>query len=52
MAGVGVIDFQLGQMGQPVYDLVSLLQDARRDVPAPSERDMARMRRNLRRVLG
>ena len=28
----GLIDFQLGQLGQPVYDLVSLLQDARRDV--------------------
>ena len=28
----GLIDFQLGQMGQPVYDLLSLLQDARRDV--------------------
>ena len=28
----GLIDFQLGQMGQPVYDLVSLLQDARREV--------------------
>ena len=29
---VGLLDFQLAQMGQPVYDLVSLLQDARRDV--------------------
>lgn len=29
---VGILDFQLAQMGQPVYDLVSLLQDARRDV--------------------
>ncbi|MDT8857577.1 phosphotransferase [Paracoccaceae bacterium Fryx2] len=29
---VGLLDFQLGQMGQPGYDLVSLLQDARRDV--------------------
>jgi N-acetylmuramate 1-kinase len=28
----GVLDFQLLQMGQPAYDLVSLLQDARRDV--------------------
>ncbi len=28
----GLLDFQLGQMGQPGYDLVSLLQDARRDV--------------------
>jgi len=32
VARVGVLDFQLGQMGQPGYDLVSLLQDARRDV--------------------
>ncbi len=30
---MGLLDFQLGQMGQPGYDLVSLLQDARRDVP-------------------
>ncbi|PJF09965.1 aminoglycoside phosphotransferase family protein [Pseudorhodobacter sp. MZDSW-24AT] len=29
---VGLLDFQLAQMGQPGYDLVSLLQDARRDV--------------------
>lgn len=33
LAGLGLLDFQLGQMGQPGYDLVSLLQDARRDVP-------------------
>ena len=32
LARVGLLDFQLGQMGQPEYDLVSLLQDARRDV--------------------
>lgn len=31
-AAVGLLDFQLAQMGQPGYDLVSLLQDARRDV--------------------
>lgn len=29
---VGILDFQLGQAGQPGYDLVSFLQDARRDV--------------------
>jgi aminoglycoside/choline kinase family phosphotransferase len=34
---VGVLDFQQGQMGQPGYDLVSLLQDARRDVAAEVE---------------
>lgn len=30
---VGIIDVQDGLVGSPVYDLVSLLQDARRDVP-------------------
>jgi aminoglycoside/choline kinase family phosphotransferase len=37
---VGVLDFQLAQMGQPVYDLVSLCQDARRDVAAATEAAM------------
>jgi len=37
---VGVLDFQLAQMGQPGYDLVSLLQDARRDVPEDIEDQM------------
>jgi N-acetylmuramate 1-kinase len=37
VARVGVLDFQLAQMGQPAYDLVSLCQDARRDVPADVE---------------
>jgi aminoglycoside/choline kinase family phosphotransferase len=32
LARTGLLDFQLGQLGQPGYDLVSLLQDARRDV--------------------
>jgi aminoglycoside/choline kinase family phosphotransferase len=32
LARVGLLDFQLAQMGQPAYDLVSLVQDARRDV--------------------
>ena len=32
LAQVGLLDFQLAQLGQPCYDLVSLLQDARRDV--------------------
>jgi N-acetylmuramate 1-kinase len=31
---VGVIDFQGAAIGHPAYDLVSLLQDARRDIPA------------------
>jgi aminoglycoside/choline kinase family phosphotransferase len=32
-ARVGLLDFQDALMGDPSYDLVSLLQDARRDVP-------------------
>ncbi len=36
-ARVGVLDFQQAQMGQPGYDLVSLLQDARRDVSPATE---------------
>jgi aminoglycoside/choline kinase family phosphotransferase len=40
MARVGLLDFQLGQMGQPGYDLVSLLQDARRDVSPKTEAAM------------
>lgn len=37
LARVGLLDFQLAQMGQPGYDLVSLLQDARRDVSRETE---------------
>jgi N-acetylmuramate 1-kinase len=37
---VGLLDFQLGQLGQPGYDLVSLLQDARRDVRPETEAAM------------
>jgi len=40
LARVGLLDFQLAQAGQPGYDLVSLLQDARRDVPQAMEADM------------
>lgn len=40
VARVGLLDFQLGQMGQPEYDLVSLLQDARRDVSPETEAAM------------
>ncbi len=36
----GILDFQLGQGGQPGYDLVSLLQDARRDVQPQIESAM------------
>ncbi len=40
IARVGVIDFQDARAGHPAYDLVSLLQDARRDVPAGVEMQM------------
>jgi len=40
LARVGLLDFQLGQMGQSGYDLVSLLQDARRDVTTATESAM------------
>ncbi|MGA3005700.1 MAG: phosphotransferase [Acetobacteraceae bacterium] len=33
----GIIDFQSAAIGHPAYDLVSLLQDARRDIPAARE---------------
>ena len=36
-----IIDFQGAAIGHPAYDLVSLLQDARRDIPNAS-RDRAR----------
>jgi aminoglycoside/choline kinase family phosphotransferase len=42
LAQVGLLDFQLAQLGQPGYDLVSLLQDARRDVSPEVERAMIR----------
>jgi aminoglycoside/choline kinase family phosphotransferase len=32
LARVGLLDFQMGSLGQGEYDLISLLQDARRDV--------------------
>lgn len=40
LARLGLLDFQLAQLGQPGYDLVSLLQDARRDVPLVLEQAM------------
>jgi aminoglycoside/choline kinase family phosphotransferase len=33
IARVGLLDFQDAVLGHPEYDLVSMLQDARRDVP-------------------
>lgn len=38
--GLGLLDFQDALAGHPAYDLVSLLQDARRDVPPDVEREM------------
>ncbi|MCE8544401.1 phosphotransferase [Ruegeria pomeroyi] len=40
MARVGLLDFQDAVVGHPAYDLVSLLQDIRRDVPARIEMRM------------
>lgn len=37
---VGLLDFQDAALGHRAYDLVSLLQDARRDVPTDIEVDM------------
>lgn len=42
LARVGLLDFQLGQAGQPGYDLVSLIQDARRDVSRETVAAMTR----------
>jgi aminoglycoside/choline kinase family phosphotransferase len=39
IAACGLLDFQDALLGSPAYDLVSLLRDARRDVPA----DLARV---------
>lgn len=44
LARVGLLDFQLAQLGQPGYDLVSLIQDARRDV---SPRNLRLMKRRF-----
>jgi N-acetylmuramate 1-kinase len=40
VCGCGLLDFQDAVRGQPSYDLVSLLEDARRDVPAALQREM------------
>jgi len=39
-ARVGLLDFQDAMAGHPAYDLVSVLQDARRDVPPSIEEEM------------
>ena len=49
IARVGVLDFQDALLGHPAYDLVSILQDARRDVAPEIETDMiARYSANTR----
>ena len=40
VARVGLLDFQDAMLAHPAYDLVSLLQDVRRDVPTAIERAM------------
>lgn len=40
VARVGLLDFQDAMLGHRAYDLVSLLQDARRDVPQAIEKQM------------
>ncbi len=40
VARVGLLDFQDAMLGHRAYDLVSVLQDARRDVPAGIETEM------------
>lgn len=40
VAAVGQLDFQDALLGHPAYDLVSILQDARRDVPPEIEAAM------------
>lgn len=39
-ARVGLLDYQDAMLGHPAYDLVSILQDARRDVSAELEQHM------------
>lgn len=38
---IGLLDFQDAARGHPVYDVVSLMQDARRDVPPETARRVA-----------
>jgi len=40
VARVGLLDYQDAVMGAPAYDLMSLLQDARRDVPENVETEL------------
>lgn len=47
--GQGLLDFQDALVGDPAYDLVSLLQDARRDVSPELEAEMIAAYRDLAR---
>lgn len=47
--GLGLLDFQDALVGHPAYDLVSLLQDARRDVSPEMERRMIALYKELAR---
>jgi aminoglycoside/choline kinase family phosphotransferase len=47
MAQLGLLDFQDALAGHPAYDLVSLLQDARRDVAPEIEAEMLAFRATL-----
>lgn len=51
-ARVGLLDFQDAVIGHPAYDLVSLLQDARRDVPETLEAAMIGRFLSLQRETG
>jgi aminoglycoside/choline kinase family phosphotransferase len=48
IARIGVIDFQDGLAGHPAYDVASLLQDARRDVPPQLRSDLLNHYMDLR----
>lgn len=52
MARVGIIDFQDCVLGHPAYDVVSLLQDARVDVPDEMELRLLGHYAQLRQVAG
>lgn len=47
IARIGLLDFQDALIGHPAYDLVSMLQDARRDVSAEIESDMLALYQRL-----
>jgi aminoglycoside/choline kinase family phosphotransferase len=46
--GLGLLDFQDALVGHPAYDLVSLLQDARRDVSPDVEKAMLAFYKEIR----